>query len=125
MMMDNDGMAGVTVRKSELLAELQKNREAHRGLFLEAQAGYREDVIKELDSMLAEARGGKAIRRIVQLVEPKEHTRDYDRVIRMLTMCTKEEVFVSESEFAQYVQDDWGWKIDFINSTNGYTGKAR
>lgn len=123
MMMGNDGMAGVTVKRDELLNVLKGNRDNHRQTFLDAQEGYREDAIKELDAMLAEARSGKRIRRQVQLIEPQDHTRDYDRVIRMLEMCTREEIFISESEFAQYVQDDWGWKRDFITSTAGYTNR--
>jgi hypothetical protein len=125
MMMGEDanGMAGVTVKKAELLDALLRNRSEHRALFLEAQNGYREDAIRELDAMLAEARSGKAIRRAVALVEPKDHTRDYDRVIKMLEMCTKDEVFIDESEFAQYVQDDWGWKNDFVGTASNYTNR--
>jgi hypothetical protein len=122
----NGGMeSGVTVKKSELLNELTKNRASHRETFIDAQKGYRVDVIAELDAMLADARSGKEIRRGISLVEPRDHTKDYDRAIRMLEMCTKDEVFISDSEFAQYVMDDWGWKRDFIQSTAQYTGKSR
>jgi len=117
------GQTGVTVKKTELLGELKKNRDAHRGLFEEAQKGYREAVIAELDKMLSEARSGKRIRRKVELVEPQDHTKDYDRVIRMLEMCVKDEVFVSETEFQMYVQDDWGWKHDFITQTSNYSNR--
>ena len=123
-MMDN-GMTGVTVKKDELLTALKKNREEHRTTFLDAQKGYREDVIKELDQMLKDAREGKNIRRSVALIEPQDHTRDYDRAIRMLTMCVKEEIFITEQEFSQYVQDDWGWKAQFVGSTERYTNRGR
>lgn len=120
-----DSGAGVTVKKDELLAALRTNRDAHRSLFLDAQTGYREDIIKELDVMLADARNGKKIRRAVSLVEPQDHTSDYDRVIKMLEMCTKDEIFVSEREFSQFVQDDWGWKAEFVGTTSNYSGRAR
>jgi hypothetical protein len=123
MMIGDNGMSGVTVKKDELLTEIKKNRDAHRDLFIEAQKGYRDDVIKELDAMLSDARAGKSIRRAVQLVEPQDHTKDYDRVIKMLEMCTEEKVFISDSEFAQYVQDDWGWKQQFVASTSNYTNR--
>ena len=122
---NGDHGSGVTVKKVELLTELRKNRGAHRGLFEEAQKGYREDVIKELDSMLAEARKGGNIRRKVSLVEPQDHSKDYDRVIRMLEMCTKDEVFINEQEFQQYVQDDWGWKQEFTAQASNYTNRGR
>jgi len=122
MMMEN-GMTGITAKKSDLLKELKKNRSAHRKLFLDAQQGYRTDVIKELDMMLKEARDGKTIRRSVSLVEPQDHTKDYDRIIRMLEMSTKSTIFISEQEFCQYVQDDWGWKAQFISQTSNYSNR--
>lgn len=125
MIVGDNGMAGVTVRTADLLEVLKKNREGHREIFLDAQKGYREDIIKELDQMLADARAGKSLRRSVSLVEPKDHTKDYDRIIRMLEMCTKDEVFISDSEFMQYVQDDWGWKSDFVGTVSNYTGRGR
>jgi len=121
-MMEN-GMTGITAKKSDLLKELKKNRSAHRKLFLDAQQGYRTDVIKELDMMLKEARDGKTIRRSVSLVEPQDHTKDYDRIIRMLEMSTKSTIFISEQEFCQYVQDDWGWKAQFISQTSNYSNR--
>ena len=123
--MFENGMSGVTVKKEELLSALKKNREAHRTLFLEAQEGYREAAIKELDAMLKEARDNKPIRRSVTLIEPHDHTRDYDRAIRMLSMSVSETIFVSESEFAQYVEDDWGWKEAFVGTAMGYSKRGR
>lgn len=123
MMMGPEGNAGVTVKRDELLEKLKTNRDAHRAIFLKALEGYRTEAIKELDSMLSDARDGKRIRRAIMLIEPEDHTRDYNRVINMLTMCVSEVVFVTESEFAQYVEDDWNWKRQFIESTRGYTGR--
>lgn len=109
-MMMGEGQHGVTVKKEELLKELRANRSKHREGFLAAQKGYREAVIKELDSMLEDARTGKAIRRGISFVEPSDHSSDYDRVIKQLEMCTKDEILIDDQEFAQYVMDDWGWK---------------
>jgi hypothetical protein len=120
-MMAENGMTGVTVKKDELIAALKKNRESHRSLFLEAQNGYREQAIKELDAMLAEARRNEPIRRQVTLVEPQDHTKDYDRALRMLTMSVSDTVFISEQEFACYVEDDWGWKNAFVAQTSNYS----
>ncbi len=118
-MMEN-GKSGVTVKKTELLKAMRKNRSTHTATFLQAQKGYREAIIRELDVMLAEARGGKRIRRSVSLIEPEDHSKDYDRVIRMLEMSVQATIFISDHEFGCYVQDDWGWKESFTNSTQGY-----
>lgn len=112
----------VTVKKDELLAVMRKNRSEHRGQFLAAQKGYRAAVIKELDAMLAQAREeGGQIKRSVSLAEPHDHTKDYDRVIKMLEMCVTEEITVTESQFNQYVLDEWGWKESFIGTNSNYT----
>lgn len=107
----------VTVKRLDLLTRIKKNRDAHRDLFLKAQKGYRKAVIKELDQMLQEAKGGKPIRRGIQLPEPQDHTADYDRVITMLEMSTDPTIQIGEQEFDQYVMDNWSWKA-MATSTN-------
>lgn len=111
----------VNVKKAELLLEIKRNRENHRVEFLRAQEGYRTAVTKVLEEHLAAVRAGCKIdlSPIARLVAPQEHTRDYDRVIKMLEMSTATEVSISEHQFQQYVLDDWNWKTQFetVNST--------
>ncbi len=121
---DNSGMGSkVSVKKDELLAAIRKNREGHREEFLEAQKWYRVEVIEQLDRMLADARDGKELRVTVNLVAPQEHTKDYDRVIRMLEMSTADTITVGEQQFAQYVLDEWGWMQAFKTSTSTYNNR--
>jgi hypothetical protein len=110
-------MQNVKLRVSDLLEKIKANRDSHRELFLKAQEGYRAQVIEELDKMLADARAGKKVRRIIGLPEPEDHTSDYDRVIQMLEMCTEETVELDHDEFDNFVRDNWRWKEDW-NSTN-------
>lgn len=124
-MLDDSGMSVITVKKAELLETIKKNREEHRNIFLEAQKGFREQFISELDKMLADARAGKDFRLHVGLAVPQDHTKDYDRIIRMLEMSIADEVKITEQEFTQYVQDEWGWKRDFIGTSNNYTVTKR
>lgn len=79
-------MNAIIVNKAELLGTIRSNRNNHRKIFLEAQESYREAVIKELDSMLGDAKAGRKIRRTITLIEPMDQTKDYDRAIRMLEM---------------------------------------
>jgi hypothetical protein len=122
-MLNDFGEGKVTVKKDELLTAIRKNREEHRGMFLEAQKGYRESVIEELDKMLADARTGKDYRVFVGLTAPSDHTKDYDRVIHMLEMSTADEVSVTERQFSQFVLDEWGWKGDFVATSANYINK--
>lgn len=116
-------MQAINVKKNDLLAVLQKNRDEHRDIFIEAQTGYRDAVIAELDSMLADARSGKKIRRSLTLVEPMDQTADYDRVIRMMQMSIDETIQLQEHEFQSYVLDQWQWKKQFNASNSNYSPK--
>lgn len=116
-------MQTVKVKRDELLMKVKTNREEHRNLFLKAQEGYRKQVIKELDQMLADARDGKPIRRSVNLAEPMDHTQDYDRVIAMLEMSVDLEIEIDSVEFDQYVLDNWDWKQLAMMTNLKYAGK--
>jgi hypothetical protein len=117
-------MNTVKVKRSELLERIKKNRESHRDLFLKAQEGYREAMIEELDRMLKEAQAGRTIRRSVSMVEPQDHTKDYDRVISMLEMSQDDVVEIQEHEFDQYVMDNWSWKA-MADTTNAMYAARR
>ena len=63
-------MQRIRVEKPKLLAILKKNRKAHNSIFLEAQKGFRDAVIQELENRLAAARNGKRIEQYIRLPEP-------------------------------------------------------
>lgn len=109
---------------TDLLGIITENREKHRAIFLEAQTGYRAAVIAELDKRLKEAQSGKKISQMNFYREPEDHTRDYDRVIKMLGMCSESHVELNEDEFGQYVMDDWQWKRQFLLSNSAYSTTA-
>ena len=113
-------MQRVTVKKIELLDTLKTNRAAHRLIFEEALEGFREEVIKQLEQSLADAKAGRKLRTYIALDEPMDQTRDYDRAIKMLEMSVDEEVDLTQQEFAQLVLDDWTWKHQFIETSTLY-----
>ena len=120
-----NGMKQVRVDKAKLLAILKKNREDHRGVFLEAQKAFRVIAIKALDAQLKAARNGKPfeLARLVSLTAPEDHTADYDRSIQMLEMSVDKEIAVDEREFQNYVQDIWNWSRDWAVSNMRYVSK--
>lgn len=111
----------ITVKKEDLLEKLTENRKRHREIFLEAQKGYREEAIRLLDKALQDARNGRKINTVIYMDSPVDQTKDYDRVIGMLTMATDTEIDLSESDYAKFVMDDWGWKEDFLLKNSLYT----
>jgi hypothetical protein len=113
-------MDKVKIKKNELLEIVTKNRAEHRSIFEKALEGYKAQVIAELEVMLAEAKSGKRIRRHVQLEEPMDQTKEYDRVVRMLELSQDDIIELTQSEFSQYVMDDWRWKDQFLASASTY-----
>ncbi len=107
--------------KEKLLTILQENRRSHRDLFLKAQEEFREEAIKQLEERLENTRKGKKIDISLRLFEPIDQTKDYDRVIKMLEMCVEEILELSESDFAQYVMDDWSWKDQVMTRNTMYS----
>lgn len=122
-MLNDFGDSKVTVKKEQLLATLKGNLENHRKAFLEAQSGYREEVINQLDQQLKLARDHKQFNLLafVSLTAPQDHTKDYQRVIRMLEMSVADEISITEQQFSQFVLDDWGWKRDFVATSMRYS----
>ena len=113
-------MNTVKVKREELLAKVRANRDAHRELFLKAQTNYRKFIIEELDRMLADAKAGGVIRRSIELVEPRDHTGDYDRTIMMLEMSVEETIVLNATEFDQYVCDVWAWSYNDATALRDY-----
>jgi hypothetical protein len=94
-------------------------------LFEEAYDEYGKRVIENLEEALKAAREQKPqeVRLHFNLVKPEDHTEDYERVLYMLELEKNEEVILTQSEFAQLVQDDWGWRGQFNASYLSNTGK--
>src|SRR5437763_5994184 len=103
-------MNSVKVKRSELLTKVKENAEKHRELFLQAQEGYREIVIAQLDQILKDAREGRNIKRGISIPEPQDHTQAYEAIIAMLEMSVEDVIELDYSSFQQYVLDNWVWK---------------
>lgn len=123
MLVNDFGESKVSIKKEELLAAITTNRDQHKKDFDEAMLGFRTAAIEAMQRNIATAAGGGEIKLGIALTIPVEHTKDYDRVIRMITMSTADEITISEAQFTQYVMDDWNWKAAFVGSTAAYNGK--
>jgi hypothetical protein len=51
---------------------------------------------------------------------PEEHTKDYDRAIRFISLDTREEIKLSEADAKSYVEDMWGWTASYLSNTSSY-----
>ncbi len=118
-------MNTVEMKKSELLALVRKNRESHRKDFEDALKGFQKEAVRLLEEHVGRARKGLRQGIYVSLECPQDHTRDYDRIILMLEHEVNKTIKLSQQEFAQYAQDDWGWKNQWTLSNSAYIGAAR
>lgn len=113
-------MKNVVMPKAELVAILEKNRNGHTAVYKEAYSIFRGRLIDNLTSMLDRAKNGDKVELWVGLPEPEDHTDDYDRALAMLDHEVRDEIELTQSEYAQLVQDDWGWRNSFATNTTAY-----
>ena len=116
------GQSTVHVKREELLTRIKENRAKHRDEFERAWDGYTKAVREWLEKSLDALKAGKKIDVAFRGPIPQDHTEDYDRVIDMLQMEIRDELEIDETQFAQYVRDDWGWKGQFVTTNSTYTG---
>lgn len=114
-------MHKVKVYRNELLEVLQKNRDAHRDIFERALIGYRKAVIEVLEKRLDEARSNKKVGTYINLREPIDQTSDYNKAIRMMEMSVDDKIELTETEFSNYVLDDWSWSAKVSDTNMAYT----
>jgi len=133
-------MRTTTVKRTELLEIVRKNREQHIADYQEACQGYREaavdaitkrisEISKDLGDILQTLSNGTVVRisphvgLSFNLTVPESHVKDYDQVIRMLELEVDETVKLQSDEFACFVMDDWDWKDAFTQSVGTYSKK--
>ena len=114
-------MQTITVSKGELLAVLNVNRNNHREVFEAAIAGFRESVVDRLAFLIRQLeRKGQIPSLYIDLPTPEDHTKDYDRVIKMIEMHIGDTFELTEKDFQGYVMDDWNWKRQFLDTSKTY-----
>ena len=114
----------VSVKKDVLLSVLENNLKTHRESYEKAFAVWKEDVFNDLAKKIDDIKNTKKPFMVyVHLPVPEEHTKDYERVIRMLEMDTRDVIVLEELEARQYLDDDWGWKGSFTSNTTSYLNK--
>jgi hypothetical protein len=108
----------IRMSKSKLLETLRKNRAAHRTIFEEALKGFKQRYNDLWERCLADARAAGKL--TAGPIPPKDHTEDYDRIIKILELDNCQEVELSEVDVQRYFMDDWAWKRDFLESSYSF-----
>jgi hypothetical protein len=118
--MNRAGDITITVNKDLLVSKLKENREQHHDLYEKAWDGYCKLVRQTLEDMLVIIKTKRPIARGIGHAPPEDHTADYDDVIDMLSWSLGNEVELTQTQFIQYVKDDWGWREAWITSNSKY-----
>lgn len=116
-------MQKVKVNKQELLTVIRENRTKHIAEYDSASKIFIQDAIEKLQAMLDTAKTKNKIIQSLGLTEPQSYVSSYDTAIKMLEMSTDDIIELSQQEFVQYVEDQWGWKQSFSTVTSTYNNK--
>lgn len=114
----------VSIPRKSLVEALEVNRKGHREIFEEAREGYKKEAVKQLEDYIQRIKSGSLKKVYVSLPVPEEHTDDYDRALQMIDMSNDDVFVLDESDYQSFVQDDWGWKRQFITSNSFYSVTA-
>lgn len=119
-------MNKITVNKNELLSMLGSNREKHTEEFNRATTGYLDQMKELLGDLLKAADSGnfdltcRLKSKVTRMPVPEQHIKEYDQAIKMLKMHQEDVVDLEQYEFAQLVEDEWGWKEKFSVTNSFY-----
>ena len=114
----------------------QSHIEKKKKVFATQLAEFEEDVDKEFSRVVnkiaqkEELPSRLSIRSLgvdssLDLVYPQDHSKDYDRAIRMMESSVFDEVCLTVNEFDAYVMNDWEWKKNFISMNTSYVNAIR
>lgn len=110
----------VSVPTEVVKAKLQENLLTHRGIFEKAIERFREEAVRRLQERIDDIKSGNSTATYVQLPVPEDHSADYERAIRMLTMHTATTITLPESTYRQFYEDDWAWKERWAGTNASY-----
>lgn len=119
----------LAVNRLSVIEALKRNRTAHRALFDEAIDGYRKKIIQILEESLTRIRStattsGGAPTPIALPDPPMSRVPIYDRYIGFFESSSEPMIMLSVENHAAFVQDNWVWKQQFLESIAPYSTTA-
>ena len=115
-------MKNVTISVPQLLEHLRVNREKHIADYAEAMDVYRDLLIDKLTSALNKACAKEDVSHHIEIDRPTNYVKSYDDAIAMLEWNVETQVTLDQSEFKQFVQDEWAWTRQFGATASMYKG---
>ena len=103
----------VTVKRTELIERLVKNREKHKNEFEQAIALWQQDlatVIKNIDTK-NQTYYPKELEELEKHC-PDSYLEAYDDILEMFKMSINDEILLDSEAFRNFCRDEWDWKSD-------------
>lgn len=114
----------ITAKRDEVLATLQKNRELHRQIVVEARAGYVDRARTALAAKLESLKEGKVVALYFELRVPVDQTKVYDTAIRMLKLHQEDTIALDGQQVRNLIEDQWDWSAEFYGTNMKYSDTA-
>lgn len=113
-------MQVVRLDKTALIGTLYSNRDKHQTDYDTAIVGYYKAKIADFESGLKLVKKGEDFTPDTGIVKPSNHSGEYSWAIELLTRSLDNEVHLQQSEFRQFVMDEWNWSTSFRASATSY-----
>ncbi len=115
-------MRAITVDKKQLVKALQENLTIHLGKYETALQRYQDRTREWFEANLDRIVKGDYVnvQRTCPHPVPEKHDDDYRRALSMLAWDLGDTYELTEVDFDQYVNDEWGWARTFAANTGSY-----
>jgi len=114
-----------TFDKAEVLKVLKENRDKHAAMVQEAREGFVAAAREKLNATLDQLEAGELTQLAVRIDPPKDHTRDYDTIIKQLEMSKDETMKLNTAEVRTFIMDEWDWSHRAIAHNARFSQTAR
>lgn len=108
--MRRHGSRKITVKKQDLIAKIEENKKLHIEEYEKAVIAYKEEALKQLHSLCEDVEKGSTSVKL-NLISPIDNSENYDKVIEMFKWEVADEVELEQSEFLEYVQDEFDFAV--------------
>ncbi len=106
-----NGNRTITVKKSQLIEQLKANKANHIKEYNEAVIAYKEEALKQLREQIEEVEKGSLQAKLF-LTSPINSADEYDKVIQMFEWEINDDVELEQSEFNEFVLDEFDFARD-------------
>lgn len=114
----------VSCKTEELLEKIRENKSAHAAIVEEAKRGFAEKARAVLEAHLSKLESGALKELRISLASPRDHTREYETIIKMLELHRSSHIELNADEVRMFVEDQWDWTEEFLQTNSMYSGLA-